>query len=34
MQNAVNERKQNGEDFFSLHPVTYPCPVTARLTIW
>jgi len=34
MQNAVDERKQNGEDFFSSLPVTYPCPVTARLTVW
>ena len=23
MQNSVYERKQNGEDFFSLPPVTY-----------
>jgi hypothetical protein len=34
MQNAVDERKQNGEDFFSLLPVIYSCSVTARLTIW
>ncbi len=34
MQNTVDERKQNGEDFFSLLPVTYPCLVTARQTMW
>ena len=34
MQNAVDECKQNGEDFFSLLIVTYPFSVTARLTIW
>lgn len=34
MQNTVDECKQNGEDFFSLLSVTYPCPVTARLTVW
>ena len=34
MQNAVDECKQNGEDFFSLLFVTYLRPVTARLTIW
>ncbi len=28
MQNAVDESKQNSEDFFSLLIVTYPCPVT------
>ena len=34
MQNAVDKRKQNGEDFFSLLPVTYFYSVTARLTVW
>lgn len=34
MQNAVDESKQNGEDFFSLLSVTYPCPVTVQLTVW
>lgn len=34
MQNAVDKRKQNGEDFFSLLPVTCSRPVTARLTVW
>lgn len=34
MQNTVDERKQNGEDLFSLLPVTYLCPVTAWLTVW
>lgn len=34
MQNTVDERKQNGEDFTSSLSVTNPCPVTARLTMW
>ena len=36
MQNSVYERKQNGEDFFSLPPVTYSrfgnCPANGLVT--
>ena len=34
MQNIVNQRKRNRFDFVYLYLVTYPIPVTTRLTIW
>ena len=34
MQNTVDERKQNGDDFFYRLPLPISVPVTARLTVW